>query len=147
MKHFVMNDQETNARSGVHVWANEQAMREIYLKPFEITVKEWEVLGAMSSFSYLGTKWAGANTDLLYGILRDEWGFDGFVSSDAVFGFMEAPDAIVSGNDLMLDVMSPTKNVKRLEKAYKKHPEGIAHGLRESTHHVLYTILKTYIFD
>lgn len=116
-------------------------------KPFEITVKEGEVLGAMSSFSYLGTKWAGANTDLLYGILRDEWGFDGFVSSDAVFGFMEAPDAIVSGNDLMLDVMSPTKNVKRLEKAYKKHPEGIAHGLRESTHHVLYTILKTYIFD
>ena len=97
--------------------------------------------------SYLGTKWAGANTDLLYGILRDEWGFDGFVSSDAVFGFMEAPDAIVSGNDLMLDVMSPTKNVKRLKKAYKKHPEGIAHGLRESTHHVLYTILKTYIFD
>lgn len=53
-------------------------------KPFEITVKEGEVLGAMSSFSYLGTKWAGANTDLLYGILRDEWGFDGFVSSDAV---------------------------------------------------------------
>ena len=147
MKHFAMNDQETNARSGILVWSNEQAIRELYLKPFEITVKEAKPLGAMSSFSYIGTKWAGGNKELLTNVLRNEWGFDGFVSSDAVFGFMEAPQAVVAGNDLMLDVMSATKNEKRLTKAYKEDPAGIAHGLRESVHHILYTVLKTYPFE
>lgn len=147
MKHFALNDQETNARSGNLIWANEQAMREIYLKPFEITVKESSPLGAMSSFSIIGTKWAGANSVLLNDVLRKEWGFDGFVSSDAVFGFMKAPDAVVAGNDLMLDIMSPNKNEKLLKEAYKKDPAGIANGVRTSVHHVLYTILQTYLFE
>lgn len=146
MKHFALNDQETNARSGNLIWANEQAIREIYLKPFEITVKESSPLGAMSSFSIIGTKWAGANSVLLNDILRKEWGFEGFVSSDAVFGFMKAPDAVVAGNDLMLDIMTPSKNVKLLKEAYKKDPSGIANGVRTSVHHVLYTILQTYLF-
>ncbi|WP_052400572.1 glycoside hydrolase family 3 protein [Oceanobacillus jeddahense] len=147
MKHFALNDQETNARSGNLVWANEQAIREIYLKPFEMTVKEGEVLGAMSSFSIIGMKWAGANPVLLNDVLRDEWGFEGFVSSDAVFGFMEAPDAVIAGNDLMLDVMTPHKQVDMLEKAYEQDPSGIANGVRTSTHHVLYTILQTHLFE
>lgn len=147
MKHFALNDQETNARSGNLIWANEQAIREIYLKPFEITVKESKPLGAMSSFSIIGTKWAGANSILLNDVLRREWGFEGFVSSDAVFGFMKAPDAVVAGNDLMLDVMSATKNEKLLKSAYKKDPSGIAVGVRTSVHHVLYTILQTYLFE
>ncbi|MDQ6423455.1 glycoside hydrolase family 3 N-terminal domain-containing protein [Paenibacillus sp. LHD-117] len=147
MKHFALNDQETNARSGNLIWANEQAMREIYLKPFEITVKESRPLGAMSSFSIIGTKWAGANSVLLNDLLREEWGFDGFVSSDAVFGFMKAPDAVVAGNDLMLDIMSATTNEKRLKKAYDEDPSGIANGVRTSVHHVLYTILQTYLFE
>jgi len=146
MKHFALNDQETNARSGNLIWANEQAIRELYLKPFEITVKESSPLGAMSSFSIIGTKWAGANSVLLNDILRKEWGFEGFVSSDAVFGFMKAPDAVVAGNDLMLDIMTPSKNVKLLKEAYKKDPSGIAIGVRTSVHHVLYTILQTYLF-
>ncbi|TVX89766.1 glycoside hydrolase family 3 N-terminal domain-containing protein [Paenibacillus agilis] len=147
MKHFALNDQETNARSGNLIWANEQAIREIYLKPFEITVKESKPLGAMSSFSIIGTKWAGANSVLLNDILRKEWGFDGFVSSDAVFGFMKAPDAVVAGNDLMLDIMSASTNEKRLKEAYEKDPSGIANGVRTSVHHVLYTILRTYLFE
>ncbi|MFD0589263.1 glycoside hydrolase family 3 N-terminal domain-containing protein [Paenibacillus sp. GCM10027627] len=147
MKHFALNDQETNARSGNLIWANEQAIREIYLKPFEITVKESSPLGAMSSFSIIGGKWAGANSVLLNDVLREEWGFDGFVSSDAVFGFMKAPDAVVAGNDLMLDIMSSSTNEKRLEKAYKKDPSGIANGARTSVQHVLYTILQTYLFE
>lgn len=147
MKHFALNDQETNARSGNLIWANEQAIRELYLKPFEITVKESSPLGAMSSFSIIGTKWAGANSVLLNDILRKEWGFDGFVSSDAVFGFMKAPDAVVAGNDIMLDIMTPSKNEKLLHKAYKQDPSGIANGVRTSVQHVLYTILQTYLFE
>lgn len=147
MKHFALNDQETNARSGNLIWANEQAIREIYLKPFEITVKESSPLGAMSSFSIIGTKWAGANSVLLNDVLRKEWGFDGFVSSDAVFGFMKAPDAVVAGNDLMLDIMTPSKNEKLLKQAYKKDPAGITNGVRTSVQHVLYTILQTYLFE
>ncbi|WP_211750137.1 glycoside hydrolase family 3 N-terminal domain-containing protein [Paenibacillus sp. Marseille-Q4541] len=147
MKHFALNDQETNARSGNLIWANEQAMREIYLKPFEITVKESSPLGAMSSFSIIGTKWAGANSVLLNDVLRKEWGFEGFVSSDAVFGFMKAPDAVVAGNDIMLDIMTPSKNEKLLKEAYEKDPSGIANGVRTSVHHVLYTILQTYLFE
>ncbi len=147
MKHFALNDQETNARSGNLIWANEQAIRELYLKPFEIAVKESSPLGAMSSFSIIGTKWAGANPVLLNDVLRKEWGFDGFVSSDAVFGFMKAPDAVVAGNDLMLDILTPSKNEELLKEAYEKDPSGIANGLRTSVHHVLYTILQTYLFE
>ncbi|MFD2118011.1 glycoside hydrolase family 3 N-terminal domain-containing protein [Paenibacillus yanchengensis] len=142
IKHFAMNDQETNARSGIVLWADEQAIREIYLKPFEITVKESEPKAAMSSFSYIGPKWAGEHTGLLNNILREEWGFDGFVSSDAVFGFMSADRAVVSGNDLMLDIMSPHKNKKALKKAYKENPAFIVKGLQDSVHNILYTFVN-----
>lgn len=147
MKHFVMNDQETNARSGIVVWSNEQAMRELYLKPFEITVKEADVMGTMSSFSYLGPNWAGANDRLLKDVLRGEWGFDGFVSSDAVFGFMHGNDAILSGNDIFLDIMSGSKNVKRIKKAYKDHPEAMAQAMRQGVHNTLYTLLQSHTFN
>lgn len=147
MKHFVMNDQETNARSGIVVWSNEQAMRELYLKPFEITVKEADVMGVMSSFSYLGPHWAGANDRLLNGILRDEWGFDGMISSDAVFGFMHGDDAILAGNDVFLDIFSASKNIKRIKKTYKQHPEAMTHALRRGVHNSLYTLLQTHTFN
>lgn len=145
MKHFIMNEQETNARSGLLVWSNEQAMREIHLRPFEMTVKEAGVTGAMSSFSYIDGKWA--NPELLNGMLRDEWGFEGVVSSDAVFGFMEPQKAITSGNDIMLDILSVTKNKKLLEEAYEEHPEAITVGLRNSMHNSLYATLQTYLFN
>lgn len=145
IKHFAMNEQETNARSGILVWSNEQAMREIHLRPFEMTVKKGDVTGAMSSFTYIDGKWA--NPELLNGMLRDEWGFEGVVSSDAVFGFMEAPQAVTSGNDLMLDVLSAPKQKELLEEAYEEHPEAITVGLRESMHNALYATLKTYLYN
>lgn len=145
MKHFAMNDQETNARSGLYVWANEQSIRELHLRPFEIAVKEGETLGTMSSFSLINGKWTGGNTELLNHVLRDEWGFEGVVSSDAVFGFMHADNAIVSGNDLMLDTMSAPKNVKRIKAAYEADPSGTAIGLRTSVHNIMYALLQTYL--
>lgn len=147
MKHFAMNDQETNARSGLYVWSNEQAMREIHFKPFEITVKEGDTLGVMSSFSYLNGQWIGGSSAVLNDLLRHEWGFEGLVSSDAVFGFMHADKAVVSGNDLMLDIFSNSANKKRLEEAYKIDPAGITDGLQTSVHNTLYALLQTHLFE
>jgi len=142
MKHFVLNDQEINARNGLMVWANEQALREIYLRPFEITVKEGHVTGAMSSFIHIGHKWSGGNPELLENVLRDEWGFVGIVSTDAVLGgFMDLNLAIRSGNDLMLAIL-PTSNERYFDELYHEDPVGITEAIRECTHNICFSILE-----
>lgn len=149
MKHFALNEQEVNARSGVLVWANEQAIREIYLKPFEITVKEGEVTGVMTSFILIGHKWSGGNPELLNEVLRKEWGFVGLVTTDAVLGgFMDVNKAIRSGNDLMLAALQTRAYVNSLPKAYKEDPVGVVKGLRQSTHNITYALVNyTNLFD
>ncbi|WP_099332058.1 glycoside hydrolase family 3 protein [Actinomyces minihominis] len=147
MKHFVLNDQEINARSGVNVFTSEQALREIYLKPFEITVKEGGASGAMSSFIHLGPKWAGGNPELLQDLLREEWGFEGFVTTDAVLGaFMDPAQAAVSGNELMLTPI-PTATARATFKALDADPVGMGHALRDRAHQTAYTILQSNLFD
>ncbi len=141
MKHFIMNDQEINARSGLFLWTNEQALREIYLKPFEYATNDTEVTGVMSSFIHLGYKWNGASSELLNNVLRGEMGFDGFVSTDAVFWFMDPNLALRNGNDLMLAAM-PSGIETKIDVAYKEDPVGVLEGLRTSVHHVLYTLLN-----
>lgn len=146
MKHFVLNDQETNARSGINVWVNEQALRELYLKPFEITVKEGNATGAMSSFVHVGPKWSGGNPELLQDVLRGEWGFDGVVSTDAVLGgFMNPTLAVRNGNDLMLAPL-PTNNIRAINKAVKEDPVGVGNGLRDRVHAISYALLRTDLF-
>ncbi|MFV0407882.1 MAG: glycoside hydrolase family 3 protein, partial [Propioniciclava sp.] len=143
MKHFVLNDQEINARSGINQFLDEQALREIYLQPFKITVKEADVNGVMSSFINVGGVWAGGNPELLSGVLRGEWGFDGVVSTDAVLGtFMDANLAVREGNDLMLAVMGHTV-VGTMKDAYADDPVGIGNGLRDRVHTWLYWLLRT----
>ena len=142
MKHFAMNEQEINARSGVVVFANEQAMRELYLRPFEITVKEAQVTGVMSSFIHIGHKWAGGNPELLQTVLRDEWGFVGIVSTDAVLGsFMDVNLAVRNGNELML-AMLKQGNIDRFDELYQEDPVGITVGARARTHNICYAILE-----
>ena len=104
MKHFALNDQESNRTGMLCTWSNEQAIREIYLKPFEISVKEGGCQAVMSSFNYIGTQWAGASAALLNNVLRDEWGFEGMVLTDyfGVYGYMDADQAIRGGTDFML---------------------------------------------
>ena len=82
MKHFALNDQETNRTNMVCTWANEQSIRETYLKPFEMSVKEGGAQAVMSSFNYIGYTYAGASSNLLQTVLRGEWGFKGFVLTD-----------------------------------------------------------------
>lgn len=110
VKHFAINDQETDREfNGILVWANEQSMREIYLKPFEIAVKEGNAKGMMSSFNRLGLTWAGGSYPLLTQILRDEWGFRGMVITDYSMNRYTYVDMMIrAGGDLFLTQDSKT---------------------------------------
>ncbi len=110
IKHYALNDQETNRNTMLCTWANEQSIREIYLKPFELAVKEGGADAVMSSFNYVGTEWAGASNALCNTVLRDEWAFVGMVLTDyfGVYGYMDADQAIRNGTDFCL-VNYPTE--------------------------------------
>ena len=84
-KHYALNDTETN-RYGIATFANEQAMRDVYLRAFEIAVTEGKMNGVMSSFNRIGCTWSGAHKGLLSDVLRGEWGFDGIVETDSCTG-------------------------------------------------------------
>ncbi len=104
MKHFAMNDQETHRTDMLCTWSNEQAMREIYFKPFEISVKEGHCGAVMSAFNYIGNKYAAATTELQNTVLRGEWGFRGMVLTDYFggYGYQDADILIRNGNDFCL---------------------------------------------
>ena len=104
MKHFALNEQETNRdTSGLVVWANEQAMREMYFVPFEEAVKVGGTTAMMSSFTRIGFTWAGGNYNLLTKLLREEWGFKGMVVTDYnLKSYMNLDQMIRAGGDLNL---------------------------------------------
>ena len=96
IKHFAVNDQEAN-RCGLITWLDEQTMREIYLKPFEMFVEEGGTMGMMSSLNKIGTEWAGGSYRLQVEILREEWGFKGVVITDAYSDGWGQPDMMIRG--------------------------------------------------
>ena len=96
IKHFALNDQETN-RCGLITRADEQTMREIYFKPFELFVTEGGTMGMMSSLNKIGTEWAGGSYRLQVEVLREEWGFNGVVITDAYSRGWGHPDMTVRG--------------------------------------------------
>ncbi len=106
VKHFALNDQEMNRCSFLLTFASEQAIREIYLKPFELAVKGYtgKALAVMSSFNWIGTEPSTANPYLLNNVLRGEWGFVGMVETDydGSYGYMISDHSVRAGNDLML---------------------------------------------
>lgn len=104
IKHFALNDQESQRTGMLTVWSSEQAIREGYLKTFEIAVKEGKTTSVMSSYNYIGNQWAGACDALLNTVLRDEWGFSGVVVTDwyGGYGYMNSDLAIRNGGDRML---------------------------------------------
>lgn len=137
VKHFAVNDQETDREyNGILVWANEQAMREIYLKPFEIAVKDGHATGMMSSFNRLGITWAGGSYPLLTQILRDEWGFHGMVITDySLNTYTHADEMIRAGGDLFL-----TQDVKSFNKEDDATQITL---LRNATKNILYTVVNS----
>lgn len=120
LKHYAVNDQDSGREnSGLHTWLNEQALREIYLKPFEIAVKQYGANAIMSSFNRLGPVWTGGRYDLCTEVLRDEWGFEGNVLSDYWYDmtnigmggkfYMGVEDGLYAGNDCWLNGMKTKK--------------------------------------
>ncbi len=144
MKHFALNDQEANRCSMLCTWTTEQAMREIYLKPFEISVKEGGSLAVMSSFNYIGNRWAGGTSELCETVLRDEWGFEGFVETDyfGVYGYMSADQAVRNGTDLMLvNYATTTSEMQFTETA------GAQQALRQAAHRILYVTVNSRTYS
>lgn len=144
IKHFAMNDQETNRCSMLCTWSNEQAIREIYLKPFEISVKEGGAKAVMSSFNYIGTHWAGGSSTLCQTVLRDEWGFKGFVLTDyfGVYGYMNSDQAIRNGTDAMLVAYdTETNHVKDTSSA-----TGLT-AMRNACKNVMYTVVNSRAYE
>ena len=139
MKHFVLNDQETNRNNMVCTWSNEQAIREIYMKPFEMSVKDGDTGAVMSSFNYIGPVYAGASSNLLNNVLRDEWGFRGMVLTDwyGDFGYQNGDQLVRAGNDAMLATFESSNHVT-------VHSASGVQALRTAAHNILYTAVNSW---
>lgn len=139
MKHFALNDQETNRTNMVCTWANEQSIRETYLKPFEMSVKEGGAQAVMSSFNYIGYTYAGASSNLLQTVLRDEWGFKGFVLTDYFggYGYQNADQEVRAGNDSMLATTKITNHITDKSATSVK-------AMRQAAHNILYTAANSW---
>ena len=143
MKHFALNDQEGNRTSMLATWSNEQAIREIYLKPFEMSVKDADCHAVMSSFNYIGSRWAGGCKELLQNVLRGEWGFLGFVETDyfGVYGYMTADQGVRNGSDLMLCTTGNDFNKMTVLTNSSKQ------AMRTSAKNILYTVVNSRAYE
>ena len=143
IKHFAMY--EGNAKM-VSVWSNEQAIREIYLKPFEISVKQGGANAVMVSWSFLGDKWTGESSNLMKTVLRDEWGFRGMALTDFFrnngHGFMNADAALANGVDAMLSTFNGEEN----NVANPEHPTSVLQ-MRNACKNVMYTGVSSWAYD
>ena len=142
IKHFVVNDQEKYRNSRIVTWVDEQTLREIYPKPFEVTVKEAHPTAVMSGYNYLGGVWTCGDPALLQNVLRGEWGFRGMVISDYFgdYGYMNADWAISGGTDMMLSTLgrfgaTPTSQT----------PQQVV-NMRQASKNILYTVANSNAF-
>ena len=144
IKHFALNDQETNRNAILCTWTTEQAMREIYLKPFEKCIKEADgnPITVMNSYNNLGTQWAAACPQLNNDVLRGEWGHQGMVLTDYFgnYGYMDADRAVRGGTDMMLAtagndaIMTDTTSATSVK------------AMRQACKNIMYTMVNSYTY-
>ncbi|MCL2798352.1 MAG: glycoside hydrolase family 3 C-terminal domain-containing protein, partial [Firmicutes bacterium] len=132
VKHFALNDQETNRDSpnGLITWANEQTIRENYLETFRYAVMEGGATGMMSAFNRIGLAWCGTHYRLLNNVLRKEWGFNGCVVTDWDQGYMNSTQMIRAGNDLYLQQKLPSEDTNATHRT----------ALRTACHNIYYAV-------
>lgn len=144
IKHFALNDQETNRCTFLLTYAKEQAIREIFLRPFEECVKNYDFsskpLAVMSSFNFIGDVYCGSNPHLLNNVLRDEWGFRGMVLTDwdGSYGYQNTDDCIRNGNDIMLGFNSYESN-----KITDTDAASCVIALRNASKNIMYTVANS----
>ncbi len=158
LKHFALNDQESYRTAHLCTWATEQAVREIYLKPFELAIKDSTnelkyiadaegtvatktisgCTAVMSSFNFIGNTWAGGHAGLCTGILRDEWGFEGFVITDFnLYDYMNKNQGIYAGTDHMLTYSAWSGPIADTTSATA------VKAMRHSIKNILYTVANS----
>lgn len=153
VKHFALNDQESY-RNGLFTWADEQTMRELYLRAFERAIKEGGTVGVMSAYNRIGPDWCGASSALLQDLLRKEWGFDGYVISDyssnfTGTGYMSPVLGVYNGNDTMLTgvwLLQKPSHILAMLQAYRRDPVGFGTALREAVRHLCKAKMQTKAF-
>ena len=144
VKHFALNEQETHRSSnGSGTWVTEQAMRELYLRPFEIAVKEGHTTAVMSSFNRIGTRWTGGDYRLLTQILRNEWGFQGMVITDFnTTSYMNLRQMAYAGGDLNLGNDMTLPDVIQPNWCDASDPVDMQ-ILRQCVKNILYTVVNS----
>ena len=144
LKHLAVYDQE-EYRDGLYTFLNEQALREIYLKPFKIAIHNGGATGIMTSYNRLGCIWAGGSSALLEGVVREEWGFNGTILTDYSDHqqFMSMDHAIRSGGDLWMDGWLSDGKYK-FETTEATASNAFKHALRDASKHIIYTLCNAY---
>ena len=140
LKHFALNDQEED-RAGICTWANEQSIREIYLKAYEYALTD-STIGVMTSYSRIGCVWAGANEGLLTGVMREEWGNLGFILSDNsnfAFTYMNGVDSVLAGGNIF-DAMIRIEYDQLSE--FTDDPVVVS-AMRDACHVLIYNIVNS----
>ena len=140
VKHFALNNQDTNRTLLLCTWVNEQALREIYLKPFELAVKEGDTMAIMSSMNCIGDVPTAASYPLLTEVLREEWGFEGMVLTDTFsgYGYQNADRFIRAGNDGMLSNFDTDENyVKDTDSGTSRL------AMRKACKNIMYTVVNS----
>ncbi len=147
-KHFVLNDQENN-RAGIGTWVNEQALREIYLRAFELPIRNADAKCVMTAFNRLGARWAGAYKELLTDWLRGEAGMKGFAVTDMYDDtYMVKPNEVVAGNDIPDNYVGDDVSQFAAYGPKGSNPNAaVAQALRTSSKRVLYTVLHSRGMD
>ncbi len=145
IKHFAVNDQETN-RIGGAMFFNEQSAREIYLLPFGMCVENGEAMGIMSSMNRLGARWIGGHKGVMTNILRGEWGYKGFVITDQTsfpsFSYCDIREGVVAGNDIWL---CTARNMWQLSD--EQMTATVMTSAREAMHRYLYAVANSNVMN
>ena len=144
VKHFATNDQETNRTGMLCTWMNEQSLREIYLKSFEIVFKNSDPGATMVAFNNIGTIPAEACPELLNTVLRDEWGFRGFNETDYFggYGYQDADRMIRNGCDLMLSTYATDQSTVTDQSSATS-----IIAMRQACKNILYTVVNSRAYD
>lgn len=142
LKHMALNDQESNrdANGCVATFCGEQAIREIYLRPFEMSIKEGGALGVMSAMNRIGATRARSNYNLNVNVLRNEWNFKGLLITDYnIANESESLACLSGGCDLQLyGAGNPL---------LETDSSGVRYMLRESAHHILYFVANSNLMN